>query len=90
MGLSEVLEHSSFIILFRGRATWKQTASGQKTCKNVLVVGLSIVASLYVLALFVIGIFVVIRIHRQLRLKISQSEALENSDETIQISTDEF
>ena len=86
MGLSEV--HEPFIIIFR--PVWKQTASGQKTCKNVLVVGLSTVASLYVLALFIIGIFVVIRIHRQLRLRISQSEALEDTGEATQISTEEF
>lgn len=58
--------------------------------KNVLIVGLSTVASLYVLAFFIIGIIVLIRIHRQPRPENFQSEALEDADETTQISTDEF
>ena len=57
---------------------------------QVLVVGLITVPSLYVLAFFIIGIFVGVRIHRQRGVEKLKSEALEDTDETTQISTDEF
>ena len=95
MGYGYVPEKSPFVtfpylFLTPGRPIWKQTSFGQKTCKNILVVGLSTVASLYVLTFFIIGIIVLIRIHRRPRPKNFQSEALEDADETTQISTDEF